>query len=609
MQYKQLIGLAGFALIVLAAVSAGAQHNTLQQTPPQLGTPSNATDITRAQLGTPSLPKRGSFDDLGILDDRRGNRTFPRNGESSFGKTTPAAISSPLLDTNAPLGYRPQSQPYGSNLFQNQFLVGRTQGVNPNYSIGPGDQIAVNIWGARTFNGVLTVDLQGKIFIPEVGPVHVGGLPNNQINDAVRSALRRVFTDNVDAYTNLLNAQPVSVFVTGAVPRPGRYPGDRFDSLLYFLSQAGGPDPLAGSFRNITIRRNGHVLAQVDLYEFLVNGKLPILQFADNDTIIVGPRGATVEVQGDVRNPYIFEVAPQITTGQSLMSLAQPTPAASHVGIRGLRNGEPYTAYLPLEKFASVAVEDGDQYVFQTDRVDQAMFVTVTGQTAGPSTYTVRRGALLGELLDLIPADPNIVVREAIYLRRRSVAERQKRALDTALQELQRSTLTTSSSTESQAAIRIQEAQLIERFVSQVRANPHAQPEGRVVLANRPGSRDMRLEPDDEIVIPHKSDVVLVSGEVRMPQSVLFQSGKTAADYVADSGGYTERSDQSRFIVLRQNGVAEVGDNSIVINPGDHVMVLPRVDSKGFGIFKDIVEVIYRIAVSSGIVIRVLDDN
>jgi len=500
------------------------------------------------------------------------------------------------------IAVRPPTQPFGASLFQQQFLVGRSQGVNPDYRISPGDQIMVNIWGARTFSGTLTVDLQGNVFLPEVGPIAVGGLANRQVNDTIRSALRRVYTDAVDAYTNLLNTQPVSVFVTGAVPRPGRYPGDRFDSLLYFLSQAGGPDPVAGSYRNITVRRGNEVLAKVDLYDFLLNGNLPILQFVDNDTIVVGPKGPTVEVQGDVRNPYIFEVAPRQTTGSMLMQIAQPLPTVSHAAIRGVRNGQSYTAYLPIESFANESIENGDFITFQRDRIDTTMFVSVVGQSAGPSSFAVPRGERLDTILRQIRVDPRVANLDAVFLRRKSVAERQQRALETAMQELQRSVLTTSSSTDSQAAIRVQEAQLVERFVAQVR---NVRPEGRVVLANVEGSRDIRLEPDDEIVIPQWSDVVLISGEVRLPQSIFYKPGKRIADYIAEAGGYTERSDQSRFVILRQNGAAEPGDESTVLQRGDHVMVLPRVDSKGFAIFKDIVEMVYRIALSTAVVIRV----
>jgi protein involved in polysaccharide export with SLBB domain len=579
---------------------------------PAYGTPAYGTSLGQPSMGQsqgsqpaqqpPIQPIRRSQDwqDTPWLGDAI--KQTPRGEDFPFGAAGPTRPPALPASTDLLPTLRPPTQPFGASLFQQQFLVGRSQGVNPDYRISPGDQILVNIWGARTFSGTLTVDLQGNVFLPEVGPVTVGGLANRQLNETIRSALRRVYTDAVDAYTNLLNTQPVSVFVTGAVPRPGRYPGDRFDSLLYFLSQAGGPDPIAGSYRNITVRRGNQVLAHVDLYDFLLNGNLPILQFADNDTIVVAPKGATVEVLGEVRNSYVFEVAPRQTTGGMLMRIAQPFPAVSHAAIRGVRDGKPYTAYLPLESFAKEAIEDGDSITFHRDRIDTTMFVSVVGQSAGPSSFAVPRGAVLDTVLREITIDAKVANVDAIFLRRKSVAERQQRALETAMQELQRSVLTTSSSTDSQAAIRVQEAQLVERFIAQVR---NVRPEGRVVLANVEGSRNIRLEPDDEIVIPQWSDVVLISGEVRLPQSIFYKPGKRIADYIVEAGGYTERSDQSRFVILRQNGAAEPGDENTVLQRGDHVMVLPRVDSKGFAIFKDIVEMVYRIALSTAVVIRV----
>lgn len=155
-------------------------------------------------------------------------------------------------------------KPYGSQIFTNSTLVDRSVGVNPDYAIAQGDRIAVRMWGARTFDGVLVVDIQGNIFLPEIGPIKVEGITNSRLAQRVRASVAQVYTDNVKVYTNLLGTQPLGVFVTGSVPYPGRYPGAKDDSVLYYLARAGGIDPQSGSYRDIRIVRNGRTITSIE---------------------------------------------------------------------------------------------------------------------------------------------------------------------------------------------------------------------------------------------------------------------------------------------------------------------------------------------------------
>src|SRR5690606_7403409 len=129
--------------------------------------------------------------------------------------------------------------PFGANLFAGSYAAQRENGLNPDYRILPGDRVMVNAWGAVQINDVFPVDTQGNIFIPTVGPVALAGVLNGALTDAVRAAIRRVYRGEFGVYTNLLTASPVAVFVTGGVPRPGRYAGIPNDSVLFFLDQAG----------------------------------------------------------------------------------------------------------------------------------------------------------------------------------------------------------------------------------------------------------------------------------------------------------------------------------------------------------------------------------
>jgi len=487
--------------------------------------------------------------------------------------------------------------PFGSQIFTNSGLVDRSVGVNPDYRIAQGDRIAVRMWGARTFDGVLVVDIQGNIFLPEIGPVKVEGVTNAQLAQRVRSSVASVFTDNVKVYTNLLGTQPLGVFVTGSVPFPGRYPGSKDDSVLYYLARAGGIDLESGSFRDIRIVRSGRTVATIDLYKFLTHGEMPSVRFSDNDSIVVGAQMPTVAISGDVRNEYRYEFDPTGTVGSELIAMAQPRPSASHALIRGIRDGKQFNTYVPLTQMATYRPTDGDAIAIEADREAETIVVKVDGNDMGPSAFAVPRATRLGAVAQLIEVDPSLADIDSIYLRRKSVALRQQHAIDRALYELQRSVLTDSAISATEATMRVQEAALVERFVSQVRA---VRPEGRVVLAGS-NWREMILEDGDEIVIPKKSDVVVISGEVKLPQTVLWQNRRSTRDYIGDAGGVSNRGDAGRILVMRNDG--SVHDGSKPIREGDHIMVLPTANQKTFAVFRDIVEVVFRVALAAAVVL------
>jgi len=131
----------------------------------------------------------------------------------------------PSVEAEAPVvAHGPQ--PFGSNLFTGNFAAQREDGINPDYQILPGDRVMVNAWGALTINEVFTVDSQGNIFLPGIGPVRLAGVRNENLTNVVEAAISRTYRGNFGVYTNLLTTSPVAVFVTGGVRRPwGRCPG------------------------------------------------------------------------------------------------------------------------------------------------------------------------------------------------------------------------------------------------------------------------------------------------------------------------------------------------------------------------------------------------
>ncbi len=490
--------------------------------------------------------------------------------------------------------------PYGANLFAGGYETERSDGLNDNYLIAPGDKLNIWIWGAVNFSNVVTVDNQGNIFIPDVGPINVKNVPASQINNLVTSKIGDVFTNNVNIYVNLLTTTPVSVFVTGPVIRPGQYAGQSSDSVLYFLKRAGGIDSERGSYRQIKVLRQNQVLQQIDLYEFMQKGRMPKLSLKDQDVILVEPQGPMINVAGKVRNPFRFELKQRNTQGSELINYALPLAKVSHVGVIGDRANGPFSIYLPYKDFAQVQLKDGDKVLFNDDMHAQVYDVQVTGSYMGPSYFTVRKETKLHDLLNHIPINPDLADYQSIYLMRKSVAIRQKEMLEESLNRLERSVFTAPASSDGEATIRAKEAELVMQFVDKARK---IQPLGKVVVADKGIIANIQLEQGDQIVIPNKTDLIQVGGEVLMPQAVVYNANANLDDYVAWAGGFTERANDQRIAVVHANGLVEFkGQGSV--QPGDQLMVLPKVDSKTMQSVKDITQIIYQIAVAANVAIN-----
>ncbi len=529
--------------------------------------------------------------------------TFAQSlGGSGIGAAASVVEASELIQEHDAARLRDDgtSQPFGSLLFKGGFSSDGEDGLNRNYVVQPGDRVSVRIWGATQFNEQLTVDHQGNIFLPSVGPVQVAGIPNSALNERVASAVGKVFTDDVKVYTNLDGTQPVAVFVTGFVRNPGRFAGIPSNSALYYLDRAGGVDSLRGSFRSIRIVRNGKDLAVVDLYEFMLDGFLPDVQFQDGDTIVVGSRGDVVEVSGNVANAATFEFNKESISGADALKLAQVDVGVNYVGLSGIREGKPIALYMTLDDFSSIKLDNGDSVNFQADQHDRQIVVTVEGSHLGPSRFSVPTGTRLNEFLDYVEVDPVLADIRSISLKRLAIAVRQKEALEESLRRLESSYLTASSQTDKESAIRVKEAELISRFVERARK---VVPNGRLVVASNDSIANVVLKQGDTVTIPAKSDSILLGGEVLVSQAMLYTQGRKAREYIERSGGFTRQAETKRLVIVHANGEVSTGSNPRV-RQGDEIMVLPKVPVKSLQIAATIVDIIYKVAVAASVAIQ-----
>ncbi|MBD3585423.1 polysaccharide export protein [Salinimonas sp. HHU 13199] len=537
------------------------------------------------------------------------NGGLPQNGqyynESRQGQPLPGE---PTIDSVFPEQLPMENPPYAANLFIGGFESERADGLNDNYLIAQGDKISIWMWGAVNFADVVTVDNQGNIFIPNIGPIHVANTPAGSVNSRVTSRIKQVYTNDVSVYVNLLTSTPVSVFITGPVLRPGQYAGQASDSVLYFLKRAGGIDFQRGSFRKIDIKRQGEIIATADLYDFIKNGTLPDISFKDGDVIMVRPVGATIVVETGARNSFTFEFTDNELDGNNLTEYATPRDFVNQVSIAGVRKGNQFSRYLSLDAFSDFPLRAGDTVEYIDDHEQKVYRINIQGSHTGPSQVMVDKGTRLQEVLTYIQVNQKLSDVDNIFLLRESVAQQQKEILDRSLKQLERSIYTAPISSTGEGGIRVQEAQLVSDFIARAR---EVEPLGKVVVSEGDQTANVLLEPNDTVVIPAVTDLIQVGGEVMMPQAVVYNPEATAADYIAWSGGFTQRADDERILVIRKNGLVEFDqingavfdedEGEINLRPGDQVIVLPSIDVKSLQAVKDITQIIYQIAVAANV--------
>jgi protein involved in polysaccharide export with SLBB domain len=200
---------------------------------------------------------------------------------------------------------------FGSDMFLNRGLDTKQMSVDipigPDYILGVGDGLTINLWGGVSQSFSRTVDREGKIVLPEAGTIVVAGLPLERAQALVQSSLSQQFRDAKVAVT-IARLRTVRVYVVGDVQRPGAYDISSLSTPLNALYAAGGPTSI-GSLRVARHFRGKELVREVDLYEFLLRGVRPDTErIQDGDTILVSPVGRQVAVAGMVKRPAIYEL-------------------------------------------------------------------------------------------------------------------------------------------------------------------------------------------------------------------------------------------------------------------------------------------------------------
>jgi protein involved in polysaccharide export with SLBB domain len=291
--------------------------------------------------------------------------------------------------------------------------------VGPDYVVGPGDGLAINVWGGMSQRIVRSVDREGRIALPEAGPLLVSGRTLGEVQESVQQVLRTQFRD-VSADVSLSRLRTIRVYVVGEVVDPGAYDISSLSTPLNALFAAGGITE-RGSLRNLKHYRGKQLIEEVDAYDLLLHGVGSDLKRLENgDSLLVPPLGGQVTVSGMVRRPAVYELRGEKTLSDAL-DLAGgilPAGALQHIELQRLEAHEKRSMVsLNLSpddnpdnitnQLNSFKIQDGDQiHVFPIAPYNEKA-IYLQGHVLRPGRYSYRNGMkltdIIGSYSDLLP--------------------------------------------------------------------------------------------------------------------------------------------------------------------------------------------------------------
>ena len=341
---------------------AGASETEIATRLMQKGATMDQIQRIRSQYAQ-QITKRGMDDtvDNALGDAQARMRTNNEPNDNAITTSENATAPDYVPEALAPSGKRV----FGRDIFNNKKLSFEPQmniATPQNYVVGPGDQLIIDIYGASQQSLKLTVSPDGDVTVPEFGPIRVSGLSINAAQSKIRSKLGSYYQSS-EIKTSLGQTRSIMVNVMGEVRVPGTYTLSAFATVFHALYMAGGISDL-GTLRSIKVFRQGRQISVVDVYEFILNGRLAgNVRLQDNDVIQVGTYDCIVDISGKVKRPMAYEMR----KGESLSALLKYaggfTGDAYKKLIRVLRNSEEMKSVYNVEEFDynSFKLEDGDQ--------------------------------------------------------------------------------------------------------------------------------------------------------------------------------------------------------------------------------------------------------
>lgn len=314
------------------------------------------------------------------------------------------------------------AQRFGLDVFRNTMnrpdIIPKDLPVGPDYVVGTGDSLAINLWGSSSRRLVRVVDRAGRVSLPEVGPLLVSGKSLGDVQLAVQRALRTQFTD-VSADVSLSRLRTVRVYVVGDVAEPGAYDISSLSTPLNALFAAGGVTG-RGSLRCIKHYRGKQLVQEVDAYDLLLHGIRSDLERLENgDSLLVPPMGPELTVDGMVRRPAVYELLKEKSLAD-VLELAGgilPTAALQHIEVQRLEAHEKHIM-LSLNltsmnddkeitrQLDAFKIQAGDQVHIYPIASYNEDAIYLQGHVLRPGRYSYKSGMKLTDLIsyhDLLP--------------------------------------------------------------------------------------------------------------------------------------------------------------------------------------------------------------
>lgn len=403
---------------------------------------------------------------------------------------------------------------FGRDIFNNKelsFEPNMNIATPQNYRLGPGDAVIIDIYGASQKTIQSTVSPDGEVTIEGYGPVNVSGFTVAQANARLRNTLGSRYRSSRIKLT-VGQTKTIMVNVMGEVKAPGTYTLSAFATVFHALYMAGGTNDL-GTLRNIKVYRNNRLVTVVDIYDYILNGKLTgNVRLADNDVIVVGPYDCLVTIAGKVKRPMIYEMKKNESVNSLLKYSGGFAGDAYKKSVRvNRKTGREYAVYNVEEfDFSSFRVDDGDSISVDSILPRYANTVEVKGAVFRPGMYNL--GEQVNSVRTLVEHAEGMT--EDAFTNR-AVMHRMKK----------------------------------DRTLEVIAVDIAGIMDGKVA--------DIPLKENDVLFIPTRQDkiqerTITIRGEVQYPGTYQYADNETIEDFVLQAGGLTDKASTVNVSVSRR---------------------------------------------------------
>ena len=403
---------------------------------------------------------------------------------------------------------------FGRDIFNNKelsFEPNMNIATPQRYVLGPGDNVIIDVYGAsqKTFNAVVSPD--GEVTIEDFGPIKVSGLTVEQANAKVRSLLGARYSSSKTKLT-VGQTKTMMVNVMGEVKVPGTYTLSAFATVFHALYMAGGINDL-GTLRNIKVYRQNRLVTVVDIYDYILNGKLTgNIRLMDNDVIVVGPYDCLVTISGKVKRPMIYEMKKSESVGSIIKYAGGFTGDAYTKAVRLLRKtGREYSVFNIGEfDINSFHLADGDSIGVDSIINRYENMVEIKGAIFRPGMYNI--GKDINSVRTLIEHAEGLT-EEAFT--NRAIIHRMKS----------------------------------DRTLEVIAVDVKGIMDGSVA--------DVPLKKNDVLFIPTKSEMqtkrtITIHGEVNYPGMYVYADHETLEDFILQAGGLKDKASIIKVDVARR---------------------------------------------------------